>query len=59
VPMLLTDLLSPSSVLNFKTAGFCQEVLPARFEVVIGLLLILECYAVFDIHGVVHCSLTQ
>jgi hypothetical protein len=59
VPMFLTDLLSPSSVLNFKAAGFCQEVLPARFEVVTGLLLILECYAVFDIHGSMHCSMTQ
>ena len=43
--MFLTNLLSPSSVLNVKAADFCQEVLPARFEVVTGLLLILECYA--------------
>jgi hypothetical protein len=45
--MFLTNFLSPSSALNIKAAGFCQEVLPARFEVVTGLLLIMEWYVVY------------
>jgi len=37
--MFLTSLLSPFSVMIVKAVGFCQELLPSRFEVVIGRLL--------------------